>query len=522
MYTVTERYSENIAKSVRFTEIVGELRLKTGDILTISDKDILENSLSISSKLNSKGEFRAGGIYASELSVSLLGIGSDMKNLDRAVFVPSFRLYTDSGFSDYDEVPLGAYNVDGSTIRRRDKAVSFKALDRMVQFDRAAQAISGTLFELVTAACTACGVAFGMTEEQFSALPNSSLTASVDTSIVQSWRDLLMYVGTLTNSFARISRTGALEFVQLTCEKDEDGHIIPVREVMGTVRFSTEYSDSYQQITKMIMRRGGEVISSSLEFTGDNSENFITTEWTENPLLADLSDEDVVEILNNAVRGIYNCHNLAYKADISGDPALDVGDYVRLCKGDDNSGSYVTGMITVQNWKYGGNHSISCALPASVSVEEGEEISASVQPKTQEQKQIDAIGKKMGSVNAIKLLGDNGFTLKLEYGSLLILAPNGQVLGSLGPFYGQDYIQLRTPNHFFVADPSQLQYNFSSGFMARLTGSESGLVIDATTSGGGSQQIRVEDGSSAAFPVAGVYVNCGDGTGLRRLKFADE
>lgn len=59
MYSVTERYSENIAKNVTFTAISGTITMTDGTTLEISDRNIREGSLSINSKINSNGEFRA-------------------------------------------------------------------------------------------------------------------------------------------------------------------------------------------------------------------------------------------------------------------------------------------------------------------------------------------------------------------------------------------------------------------------------------------------------------------------------
>lgn len=388
MYQVTERYSENIAKPVRFEGIYGELTLNDGGTAVITDADIRENTLSISKKMNSGGELRAGGAYSAELSVTLQGQGGSAKNINGARLELYYRLYTDSGFSEYDEIPLGIYYVDGSTIKRRADMVSFKANDSMLLFGRDTTETGGTLYQLISAACTECGVPFGMTEEQFSALPNSDITAAVNTSRIQTWHDLLIYVGTVTNSFARISRGGALELVQLTCERNDGGVIIPVREIDGDVRSSTEFSDDTQRVTRLFMMRGGVRIASTVEIS-ETSADHVALEWTENPLLAELTDEEVKSRLNTAVRVLYQCVNRAYKTDISGDPALDVGDYIRLRGGDiDTSRGYGTGMITSQLWKYRGRHTLRCDTPAALSADSD---SARTPPKSQTQKQIDEL-----------------------------------------------------------------------------------------------------------------------------------
>lgn len=404
MYTVTEQYSQNIAKAVRTTAVSGFIKTKNGEILTINDGSIKNGSLSISSRLNSSGDFKPGGVYSSELSVTFLGITAD--GLDGARITLDFRLYRGNS-GEYDSVPLGTFYVDGSTIKRRGTAVSLKADDALMNFDYPAEAISGTLHELAAAACAACDVPLRTSTEEFLALPNADITAEVDTSRVQTWRDLLIFIAMLTGTFVRIDRTGGLCFVPLTCERS-NGVIIPVREIAGTVRSSTEFSDDTTRITKLFMRRGGGVISAERNLS-ESSEVYAALELAENPLLAGLGDEDAQAALAKTLAALSVCLNRAYKTDFNGDPALETGDYVRLRGGAvDTSRGYATGMITSQVWRYRGKHTIQCSLSSSIPPEESVQTFAllaaddtagavsrmRVQPKSQLEKEIDALRGK--------------------------------------------------------------------------------------------------------------------------------
>lgn len=326
MYTVTEQYSQNIAKAVRTTAVSGFIKTKSGEILTINDSSIKTGSLSISSRLNSGGDFKPGGVYSSELSVTLLGIAAD--GLDGARITLDFLLYRGNS-EEYDSVPLGMFYVDGSTIKRRGTAVSLKADDALMNFDYPAEAISGSLHELAVTACERCGVPLRTSTEEFMALPNADITTEVDTSRVQTWRDLLIFIAMLTGTFVRIDRTGGLCFVPLTCERNSGGVIIPVREIAGNIRSSTEFSDDTTRITKLFMRRGGEMISAERNFS-ESSEIYAALELMENPLLADLGDEDAQAALAKTLAALSICLNRAFKSDFNGDPALETGDYVRL------------------------------------------------------------------------------------------------------------------------------------------------------------------------------------------------
>lgn len=419
MYNVTDTYSTLISSPVRYTGVYGAVRLKDGTMIQLDDSNIDSGTLQIINKLNRRGDFRPGGVYSGELSVGLRGFAGKTSDLDGAVIKLAFRIYHDSSMNAAasESVPLGRYYVDGSTIKRRNDVVKFSADDALVLFDIPSTSREGTLFELVDYACTAAGVTFGMSQSEFEALPNGVMSASIDVTRVQTEHDLLMYVGMLTASFARIRRQdGALEFRPLTCNKNSGGVITPEREIKGDIRFSTEFSDDTTRIAQIITRKKGNIVSSSLSATAGGSEKLAVLELDDNPLTAALTDAELVEALNNELRQLFECLNRVYDVSFTGDPALDVGDYVRLRGGAiDTERGYATGMITSQTWRYRGQHTIKCSMPSSLTALsdssavmlalDGETASddtvasekpTRIQPRSQLQKQIDGLAGMIG------------------------------------------------------------------------------------------------------------------------------
>ena len=413
MYNVSDTYKELIKAPVRYTGISGAVRLRDGTIIHLTDDNIAAGSLSITQKMNGRGDFRPGGVYSGELSCSLKGFAGKTSDLDGAAIRLAFILYHDSDMqaAKSETVPLGRFYVDGSSIKRRNDTVTLSAFDGMALFDVEATERSGTLYELVCGACTAAGLSFGMTQTAFEALPNGTQSADINTARVQTERDLLMYVGMMTGSFARVSRGNELEFVPLTCERDEKGMITPVREIAGNIRFTTDFSDDTTCIAKLFTRRNGTVVCSTREVVAGGSEKLATMELNENPLLAKLSDSDVTAVLNNELLQMYKCLNRVFDSSFTGDPALDVGDYVRLRGGAiDTDRGYATGMITSQIWRYRGQHTIKCSMPSSLSAvgetevqtlaldDSSSDITAPpvrTQPKSQTEKQIDELRKQL-------------------------------------------------------------------------------------------------------------------------------
>lgn len=420
MYNVSDTYRELIKAPVRYTGISGAARLRDGTIIHLTDDNIAAGSLSITQKMNGRGDFRPGGVYSGELSCSLKGFAGKTSDLDGAAIRLAFILYHDSDMqaAKSETVPLGRFYVDGSSIKRRNDTVTLSAFDGMALFDVEATERSGTLYELVCGACSAAGVSLGMTQAEFEALPNAVQTAKINTARIQTERDLLMYVGMMTASFARISRSNELEFVPLTCERNDGGVIVPVREIAGNIRFNTDFSDDTTCIAKLFTRRNGAAVYSTSEISAGGSEKLAAMELNENPLLAELSDDVVAGVLNNELWQMYKCLNRVFDSSFTGDPALEIGDYVRLRGGAiDTDRGYATGMITSQIWRYRGQHTIKCSMPSSLSAveesvataysaETSTESRQRTQPKPQTEKQIDELRKQLSQSGGDGMLHD--------------------------------------------------------------------------------------------------------------------
>lgn len=420
MYNVSDTYRELIKAPVRYTGISGAARLRDGTIIHLTDDNIAAGSLSTTQKMNGRGDFRPGGVYSGELSCSLKGFAGKTSDLDGAAIRLAFILYHDSDMqaAKSETVPLGRFYVDGSSIKRRNDTVTLSAFDGMALFDVEATERSGTLYELVCGACSAAGVSLGMTQAEFEALPNAVQTAKINTARIQTERDLLMYVGMMTASFARISRSNELEFVPLTCERNDGGVIVPVREIAGNIRFNTDFSDDTTCIAKLFTRRNGAAVYSTSEISAGGSEKLAAMELNENPLLAELSDDVVAGVLNNELLQMYKCLNRVFDSSFTGDPALEIGDYVRLRGGAiDTDRGYATGMITSQIWRYRGQHTIKCSMPSSLSAveesvataysaETSTESRQRTQPKPQTEKQIDELRKQLSQSGGDGMLHD--------------------------------------------------------------------------------------------------------------------
>lgn len=464
MYNVSDTYRELIKAPVRYTGISGAARLRDGTIIHLTDDNIAAGSLSITQKMNGRGDFRPGGVYSGELSCSLKGFAGKTSDLDGAAIRLAFILYHDSDMqaAKSETVPLGRFYVDGSSIKRRNDTVTLSAFDGMALFDVEATEREGTLYELVCGACTAAGVSLGMTQAEFEALPNAVQTAKINTARIQTERDLLMYVGMMTASFARISRSNELEFVPLTCERNDGGVIVPVREIAGNIRFNTDFSDDTTCIAKLFTRRNGAAVYSTSEISAGGSEKLAAMELNENPLLAELSDDVVAGVLNNELLQMYKCLNRVFDSSFTGDPALEIGDYVRLRGGAiDTDRGYATGMITSQIWRYRGQHTIKCSMPSSLSAveesvataysaETSTESRQRTQPKSQLEKRMDAMeAASSGTAEKLQTSGTNTAAITNEYGGITT-TENGVKSLNIEASPSWNYFEMKAPPGFYI------------------------------------------------------------------------
>lgn len=464
MYNVSDTYKSLIKAPVRYTGISGVVRLRDGTIIHLTDDNIAAGSLSITQKMNGRGDFRPGGVYSGELSCALKGFAGKTSDLDGAAIRLAFILYHDSDMqaAKSETVPLGRFYVDGSSIKRRNDTVTLSAFDGMALFDVEATERSGTLYDLVCGACSAAGVSFGMTQAEFEALPNAAQTAKINTARIQTERDLLMYVGMMTASFARISRSNELEFVPLTCERNDGGVIVPVREIAGNIRFNTDFSDDTTCIAKLFTRRNGAAVYSTSEISAGGSEKLAVMELNENPLLAELSGDEVAAVLNNELLQMYKCLNRVFDSSFTGDPALEIGDYVRLRGGAiDTDRGYATGMITSQIWRYRGQHTIKCSMPSSLSAVE-ESVAAAysaetstesrqrTQPKSQLEKRMDAMeAASSGTAEKLQTSGTNTAAITNEYGGITT-TENGVKSLNIEASPSWNYFEMKAPPGFYI------------------------------------------------------------------------
>ncbi len=316
MYPVTPNYLAAIASNPRpDCRIIGTITLYDGvTVVPIDDSKIQQGSLSFAEKCISGSNIDLGSVYASEMSLSLIGYTADPYALDGARIALNFGIDVSGG--NYEYVPLGYYYV--TDIKRMPRAISLKALDGMILLDKDLTGVltSGTPRSIIASLCARCGVNLATPAAEFNTYPNASLFVALpEDSKINTCRDLLMWLCQLCGAFGRFNRQGNLETVRLGAESI-------VRTIMPGERLSTAVSDYYTKVTKVTMSVDTDDYSKGVDG--------MTLELDENPFLLGKSNAEINAALANILNSVTEAEYAVCSAELFGDPALQAGDTVLL------------------------------------------------------------------------------------------------------------------------------------------------------------------------------------------------
>lgn len=335
MYAVSDEYKLAIGKTDQKTKIQGTITLSNQTIIDIGDESIQQGSLYISSQCIKIDDFSLGSVYASELGLSLTNIDNPYA-LDNAVISLESGLFTGS---EYEWVQLGVFNV--IEVQRRMDCVTVKAYCNLILLDEEIETgTSGTVFELLTYCCEKVGLTFGMMQEEIDALPNGDINFTIPSnSEIQTYRDLVSWLAQILGCFATCDRQGELVLKSFAMPA--------VGNIDGDQRYSTAISD-------FKVKYAGISMGATTRVRENENGNILTLE--ENPLLRNQSENLKKIILDNLLDGIVLIDYTPFDIDYTGNPALDLGDFISLTGGAVPAG--ITGLVTNSNWRYRGKQKL--------------------------------------------------------------------------------------------------------------------------------------------------------------------
>ena len=336
MYAISEAYREAMHDKVQTFRLTG-----TAGLRPFTDENILKGSFSVTNQCSGADAVEIGQVYIGELNATFMDMGISRYQWLGLEISPSLGLKLADG--SFEDVPLGVFTV--SEAEWTSSGIVVKAYDHMAKFDKnyGGGNAKGKPYDLLSNACTRCGVPLGMTRAQVQALPNGTETLSVySTDNVETWRDFIGWLSQAMGCFATIDRTGALVFRQYSSD--------PVDTLDTEHRFSgaafSDYTTRYTGLSCVDLELQKTMY---LNVTPDDG---LTYNLGSNPFLQ-RGGGDVAARRRAVLEALQAINYVPFKVTAIGNPAYDLGDCIRFTDGlADGSLSCITKYSFAFNQRY--------------------------------------------------------------------------------------------------------------------------------------------------------------------------
>ena len=343
MYQVSDAFLQAVQENTRSYYWTGKITTTKGLVYEFEPKDIVKGSGYISSQCCGSTEIELGTVYAAELGITLF-TDIDRYTLEDAKMEITYHLRLSDGTEE--TVPMGIFEV--SEANRNVKTLELKAYDYMLRFEKDFNGFEtvGKAYDFIALCCKACDVEFAQTEAEITAMPNGSEGLSIYTdNDIETYRDVLYYVGQVLGGFFCINREGKLELRKYG--------VTPVMTVQQKHRFSSSFSDF---ITRYTAVSSTNMKTQTSEYYALDPDDGLTMNLGVNPLLQFGLEETRKQLCTNILNDIAVVDYVPFDSDTIGNPALDLGDVIQFTGGqaDENKISAITSM----QCKIGGKHTL--------------------------------------------------------------------------------------------------------------------------------------------------------------------
>ncbi len=341
MYNTSAAYREAIKKQVQQHRLHGQLIIGE-DAFDFTQDNVLKKSFSLANQCSGSDMVTIGSVYTAELTVTLMGLDLQRCTLKDAQIVPYFDLLTRTG---WESVPLGVFYVQEAdwTVW----GVELTAYDGMIKFDQPMgfDTTYGSIWDFVSMACEACGVALGMSTAQIRSLPNGNTEMGIYAeNDLETWRDLIYWCAVTTGTIATFNRSGELEFRRYG--------ITPVDELDADHRFKeARFSDFETRYTGVSLT---DMKSGSTKRFSVNPDNGLTMDLGKNPFLQYGTTSDIREMAEAILSAVTVIDYVPVRVSMSGDPAYDLTDVIRFSMGAAD-GAKIS-CITSFDWTFGDSY----------------------------------------------------------------------------------------------------------------------------------------------------------------------
>ena len=343
MYPVSDAFLQAVQENTRRYYWTGRITSTKGVVHEFGPGDIVKGSGYISSQCSGSAEIELGTVYSAEMGITLLS-NIDRYTLEDAVVEMFYHLRLPDG--SYEEVPMGFFEV--SEANRTVKCLELKAYDYMLRFDRDFNGFEtiGTVYDFVSLCCKACKVEMAQSQKEYEEMANGTEVLSIYTeNDIETYRDVLYYVGQVIGGFFCMNRFGKLELRRFGRE--------PVMEIGSRHRFTSSFSDF---ITRYTAVSSTNMKTETAEYYYLEPDDGLTMNLGINPLLQFGLKETREQLCMNILKELSVINYVPFDSEIIGNPALDLGDVIQFSGGQADSARLSA--VTSMNCKIGGKHSL--------------------------------------------------------------------------------------------------------------------------------------------------------------------
>lgn len=343
MYPVSEAFLQAVQENTRRYYWTGKITTKKSGVYEFGADDIVKGSGYISSQCCGNTEIELGTVYSSEMGITLLS-NIDRYTLEDALVELFYHLRLADG--SYETVPMGLFEV--SEANRTAKCLEIKAYDYMLRFEEDFNGFKtiGNACDFIELCCKACKVEMAQSRAEIEAMPNGSEMLSIYTdNDIETYRDVLYYVGQVLGGFFCINREGKLELRKFGNE--------PVMEVWSKHRFTSSFSDFITRYTAVSSTNMKTEIAEYYHLDPDDG---LTLNLGVNPLLQFGLKETREQLCMNILYDLSVVDYVPFDSDTIGNPALDLGDVIKF-RGGQADGTKISAITSMQ-CKIGGKHTL--------------------------------------------------------------------------------------------------------------------------------------------------------------------
>lgn len=207
MYKVSDEYIAQVATgTLENKELSGSIKLLTGEVLPLSNKDFSNSSVSIDNKCSNNSDINLGSAYIGKLSLGLIG-DYDRYSINKADAGAVITLQYKLGAQI---IPLGVFNVYECT--RKGRKLSINAYDNMSKLNKKLNTdnVNGHVLDVIKWISNSCGVEFKNTDEEINAFSNAQTVCNITAENYETYQNVLQEICELMGVFAYADRDGKI------------------------------------------------------------------------------------------------------------------------------------------------------------------------------------------------------------------------------------------------------------------------------------------------------------------------